>query len=127
MRQHGVVTILIAVFCVLIFQTTVFAQPRMPAPPSPAERAEQLKKELNLTDAQTAKMKAIFQDQEKGMQKLFESADGDPMAMRETFMKAEREVEKKITALLNDEQRKKFAELQKQRRRRFDERPRRDE
>jgi hypothetical protein len=72
-------------------------------------------------------VKAIFEDQEKEMQKLFESSEGDPMAMRETMMKREREVDEKIASLLNAEQKQKFLELQKQRRKRFDEHRRDDQ
>jgi Spy/CpxP family protein refolding chaperone len=93
--------------------------PPMPGPISPEEQVERLKEELNLTDAQAVKVKAIFDEQKKEMQKSCEAAQDDPSVMHEKMKK----IDERIAALLNDKQKEKFAEMQKQHGRRFDERP----
>jgi hypothetical protein len=73
-------------------------------------------KEMNLTDVQAVKVKAIFEEQKKEMQKLFESAQDDPSVMHEKMKK----IDGRIAALLNDKQKEKFAEMKKQHGKRFD-------
>jgi len=114
----------VAVFSLLVsllLQVSAVAQPmRM----SPEERTAQLKKELSLTEEQAAKVRTILDEAQKESQKLFESSRGDRAAMREMMMKKAKETDEKISALLNEEQKAKFAELQKQRRARFEQRQR---
>lgn len=94
-------------------------RPPMPGPISPEEQVERLKEELNLTDVQAVKVKAIFEEQKKEMQKLFEAAQYDPSVMLEKMKK----IDGRIADLLNNEQKEKFAEMKKQHGMRFDERP----
>jgi Spy/CpxP family protein refolding chaperone len=94
-------------------------RPPMPGPISPEEQVERLKKELNLTDVQAVKIKAIFEEQKKEMQKSCESTQDDPIVIHEKMKK----IDERIAALLNDKQKEKSAEMQKQHSRRFDERP----
>jgi Spy/CpxP family protein refolding chaperone len=110
----------------LVLQISAFSQPPMPAPGqgrlSPAERAEQLKDELNLTEAQTAKVKLIFEEQHKEMRKLQQQSEDERMAMRDSMMKNRKEADEKILALLNDKQKEAFKELQKHHRSKRDDR-----
>ena len=126
---------LFTLFVSLAMTAMLFAQP--PGGPgrglgmgprlTPLERAEQLKDELNLTDEQTSKVKAVFEEQDKEMKKLFEKSEDDRAAMRDTMLKKRKETDQKITSLLNAEQKKKFEELQKQRQKRLEERRRRED
>jgi hypothetical protein len=90
----------------------------MCGPVSPEEQTERFKDELNFTDAQIVKVRAICEEQ-KEMQKLCEAAQDDPSMMHEKMKK----IDGRIATLLNDKQKAKFAEMQKQHSRRFDERP----
>lgn len=67
--------------------------------------------ELNLTDAQKAKLKPIMEAQRDKMKTLREDTTMD-RAAKMTKMKAMREeMEKKVDAILTSDQRKKFAEM----------------
>jgi len=94
-------------------------RPPMPEPISPEEQVERLKEVLNLTDVQAVKVKAIFEEQKKEMQKLFEAEQDDPSVMHEKMKK----IDGRIAVLLDDKQKEKFAKMQKQHGRRFGERP----
>jgi Spy/CpxP family protein refolding chaperone len=116
--------IVIAVFSLLVPLLLHVAAVAQPMRISPEERTAQLKKELSLTEEQAAKVRTILDEAQKESQKLFESSRGDRAAMREMMMKKAEETDEKISALLNQEQKVKFAELQKQRRARFEQRQR---
>jgi Spy/CpxP family protein refolding chaperone len=119
----------------VLFAGSAHGQPRGPKPPSPAERAEQLKKDLGLNAVQTTKIKAIYEEQEKEMRKSFGPPPdapmdeppgpppGDPEEMRGKMMKQQKELSAKIAKVLTPEQKKKFDELEKERMKRMEERP----
>ncbi len=80
-------------------------RPRM----SVGQQVENLKKELALTDEQTKEVTALYTDFQKKMQ-------GTERGDREQ-MRAEREkLNKQVEAVLTDEQKKAFQNMQKQRR-----------
>jgi Spy/CpxP family protein refolding chaperone len=126
-------TMMIAAF--LVFGSVAICQPRPPKPPGPSERAEQLKKDLGLTDVQTSKIKLIYEAEEKEMRKSFGPPPdapmdeppgpppGDPAEMRDAMMKQEKELSAKIGAVLTPAQKKKFDATEKERRKRFDRPP----
>jgi Spy/CpxP family protein refolding chaperone len=89
---------------------------------SPDERAAELKTLLKLSDEQATKVKSIYEQQDKEMRKLFESAAGDRAAMREAMQKSAKETDEKILALLNEEQQSKYKQLVEERRSRFEQR-----
>lgn len=112
----------VAMLVLFIIQTAALAQP--PSRMLPEERVAELKNELGLNDEQVAAITKIFQAQDEEMRKMFESAAGDRSAMREAMMQKRKETDEKIIPLLNDEQKAKYAEFQKQRRSRFEQRQR---
>lgn len=130
MNHRMIITALVMGFGALMVSSFSFSQPEgRPMPPnegpvSPEQRVKELKKELNLTDKQEGNIQRIFEAQNKEMKELFESEMKARDAKREE-MKAERDalckkIEKqrkdtdaKISAILTDEQKKKFKELQK--------------
>jgi Spy/CpxP family protein refolding chaperone len=103
MKYRIIITALIISIGALICSSFSFAQPQdhqmLPrGGPMPREEfVKDLKKELNLT-----------REQEADIQKIFD-------AQRETMEKLRKETDAKISAVLTEEQKKKFEELQKNR------------
>jgi len=134
MTRTMVAAMLLAISCVLLLTLTASAQPRGPKPMSAAERTEQLKKDLNLTAVQTAKIKAILEKQEKEMKREFGPPPGDPQGpppgpsmgeptgepdeMQKKMMEKQKEFDAKIAVILTKEQKQKYDEIQKELRKR---------
>jgi hypothetical protein len=92
--------------------TSVIAQPmRM----DPAQRAKMLKDSLSLSDEQTKKVEQVYEDAQTDMMIAFETNQGDREAIRKAMMATTEKTDKKIESLLNDKQKKKFAEMKKRR------------
>ena len=106
----------------LLLQQSVLAQGPGRGRLSPSERAAELKKELNLSDEQTAKIQTIYEQQEKEMRALFETSGGDRAAMREAMQQKVKETDEKILSLLNAEQQKKYKSFVEERRARLERR-----
>jgi Spy/CpxP family protein refolding chaperone len=133
--------VLLTTLCLLLLSLPASAQPRGPKPMSAAERTEQLRKQLDLTDAQAVKIKALFEAQEKEMNKEFGPPHGDPQApppgemqgpppgpppggsmgepgeMQKKMQDKQKEFDGKISSVLTKEQKKKYDEIQKELRR----------
>jgi periplasmic protein CpxP/Spy len=102
---------IIVLVCALIFQTYVYAQQWEHRLMSPANRAEQLQRDLNLSDRQTTKLKTILEEQKAEMEEFVKALEDARMAM----MKNRKETEEKIVDLLDSKQKEKFEEIQKHR------------
>jgi periplasmic protein CpxP/Spy len=89
---------------------------------SPEDQLNRLAKDLNLTDDQKGQIKPILEDRHEKMQKLFSddslSQEDRRSKMREIFEASN----KKIRDVLNDDQKKKFDEMQAKRRERMEKR-----
>jgi hypothetical protein len=108
--------------CGLLFSVVTFAQAqdggrKMATPEERAQKnAEQLTKKLSLSEDQKAKVTAIFLDQAVAMKKAREeNKGGDREAMMAKMKALNDENDVKINALLNDDQKKAFAEWKKER------------
>ncbi len=82
---------------------------------SPEERAKQLKEQISLTDEQTKKVTDILTESQKIVMAKMQEGTGDRSSMQEFIMKETEKVDKKIEALLDEEQMKKYEEFKKQR------------
>ena len=118
----------LAVLCAaFIFAVSAFAQeqgaagqeqqaPRRGMMQSPQERLDAMTKALNLTDDQKAKIKPILENETKQMQDMRANTE----MSREDRMTKRRDIMTKtnddIKAVLTDEQKKKFDEMNSQRR-----------
>ena len=104
-------------FFVLLFLTasSVCAQPMMR---TPAERAQQLKERLSLTEEQTIAVEIIFEERQKETKAKLDSLMGDREAMRAFMTGQAATTDKEIEELLNEDQKKKYEELKKERRER---------
>src|SRR5690606_32065407 len=77
--------------------------------------ATQLTEKLKLTEDQKAKVKTIFLGQSAAMTKMRTENSGDREAMMASMKKLNEENDAKINALLNADQKKAYAEWQKER------------
>ena len=78
---------------------------------NPEARVKQLDEKLKLSDDQKAKLTTIFTEQADAQKKMREEAQaggGDREAMMEKMQKQRAELETKVTAVLNDEQKKAY-------------------
>jgi Spy/CpxP family protein refolding chaperone len=108
--------------CLLVFivvllglhVSSAHAQPMMRT--TPDDRAKTLKDSLNLTDDQFAKVRKILEDQQTDMLINFETNEGDREAIRTGMTEIMQETDKKIEALLNAKQKKKYEEMKARRR-----------
>ena len=110
---------IIAVSTLLMMGLSAIAQEAQQAPPpaeggqrrgggmmaSPEQRAARLAERLNLSDDQKAKVQKIYEDAQKDMQ-------GMQGASREDRMAKMQATNEKVKAVLNDDQKKKFDEMQ---------------
>lgn len=106
-------------FCAI---TTVFAQNRQaPAPEERAKRqAESLARRLTLTDDQKSKVQELFLKQAKTTDSLrAAAAEGNFQGMRAKLQPVQEATDKKIVALLNDDQKKQFQAYQEERKSRM--------
>lgn len=116
------------IICGLLFSVITFAQAqdgqgqkqgggRMGG--TPEERAKRqtdnLAEKLKLSDDQKTKVSAIYLEQATSMKKLREDAKGDRDAMMASMKKSNEESDTKITALLNDDQKKAYATWKEER------------
>jgi len=77
---------------------------------NPEARVKQLDEKLKLSDDQKAKLTTIFTEQADAQKKMREEnqGGGDRQAMMEKMQKQRAELETKVTAVLNDDQKKTY-------------------
>ena len=84
-------------------------------------RADQMKETVNLTADQYAKVTVIFKEEMEAMQKMFEGGgmNGDFDQMRKDMEKRQEEQNKKLKAILTEDQFKKWQKQQEEMRAQF--------
>ena len=83
----------------------------------PEERVKQLDEKLKLSDDQKTKLTSVFTEQAESMKKMREEMQGgDRDAMREKIQKFRADGDAKVSAVLNDEQKKTYEAWQKEQR-----------
>lgn len=85
-------------------------------PPTVEERLDRMKKDLELSEEQVAKLKPILEDVQTKMTKLREEAGDDVNARREQGRKLWDEMRAKIDEVLTPEQKEKAEKLRSERR-----------
>jgi hypothetical protein len=112
MKRTFIPLLAIVLGLLLVSSQALFAQGmRM----SPKDRADTLKVRLSLSQKQTDSVLKIYEDQQKEMEKIRTTLQGDREAMRDPMMKLMRQTDEKIEKLLDKDQLKKYEELKKQR------------
>jgi Spy/CpxP family protein refolding chaperone len=81
----------------------------------PERHLARLQERLDLTDAQVAQFRAIFEEQRAKFQALRESAPEDHEALHEAFGELHEETHERMSAVLTEEQRQRFEELKRSR------------
>jgi periplasmic protein CpxP/Spy len=84
-------------------------------PMSPDDRLKLMTKDFDLTADQQAKIKPILVDQQKQMDDLRNNSSGDRQSMRGQMMKIQQDANTQIRALLDDKQKDKFDQMEKDR------------
>jgi Spy/CpxP family protein refolding chaperone len=84
---------------------------------TPEAQLDRLTQQLNLTDEQKAKIKPILEDQAKQMETLRGDTSVSPQDRRSQFMQLRENTSKKIRAVLDPDQQKKYDEMQNAQRR----------
>jgi TolA-binding protein len=83
----------------------------------PEERVKLLDEKLKLSDDQKTKLTTVFTEQAEDMKKMREEMQGaDRDAMREKMQKFRTENDTKVSAVLNDDQKKTYEAWQKEQR-----------
>ncbi|MGO4877178.1 periplasmic heavy metal sensor [Pedobacter sp. AJM] len=83
----------------------------------PEERVKLLDEKLKLSDDQKTKLTTVFTEQAEAMKKMREEMQGaDRDAMREKMQKFRAENDTKVSAVLNDDQKKTYEAWQKEQR-----------
>ncbi len=82
---------------------------------TPEERANRLKDSLSLSPKQTDQVKAIFEDNQKAMQEIFQSGIEDRDSMRVVMQAQMKKTDENIAKLLTPEQKTKYEEMIKNR------------
>lgn len=82
---------------------------------NPTEQTQRLTKELNLTADQQTKVQSILEDQQKQMQTLRQDTSAAPEDRRAKFMEMHKNTMSQIRGVLNEDQQKKFDEMQQKR------------
>jgi Spy/CpxP family protein refolding chaperone len=97
--------------------TAALAQPPAGAPPPGGPPIERLAQDLNLTDAQKSKVKAIFDEERtKRDAARAELKDATPDARRAKMQSLQEDLMQKLGGVLTPEQMQKFKDMQQQRR-----------
>jgi Spy/CpxP family protein refolding chaperone len=143
MKMHLLRNIIAAYLIGLVCLSVSFAQHRDHLRPPkggsmpPEEFVKELKKKLNLTNEQEAKIQKIVDAQQEEMKKTFkaskkehearrEEMEKERDAIREKMNKQRKETNENISSVLTEEQKKKFEEMQKEQPQRPPRRPDRD-
>jgi Spy/CpxP family protein refolding chaperone len=82
-------------------------------PPDPERHLTRLREELDLTDAQVAELRTIFEEQHGKFEALHESAPEDREARHEAFQALREETHERLSQVLTEEQRQRFEELKR--------------
>lgn len=129
MSHSSIPNIALMFVAVLFLQSFAFAQSehRPPPPPMggqmpPGDPVKEMKRVLQLTDEQTAKIEKIFDSQRDAMEKMMDASDAEREAMRASMEKSRKETDEKISNILTEKQRQKFLEMKKKHQQRRPER-----
>ena len=88
-------------------------------PMSPDDRLKQMKKDLDLTSDQVAKIKSVLQTERKKMQDLMNPATADRQSMRSKMQEIQQDARKQIRDLLDDKQKEMFDKQEQERQQRM--------
>lgn len=118
-------TMFIFLLLFAVSAVTAIAQPRQGERGNREDaQTQRMKERLGLTDDQAAKVKAILKKSREEMQAEFGNNDGDREARRDAMMKRAEKNDAEIVKLLTKEQKVKYEEMKKERKKQMEERRR---
>lgn len=116
-----------ALTLILALSIAAFAQGRGPGGgpprmPSVDDRVNMLSKHLNLSDDQKPKVRSIIQTEQDQMKQMMQDSSLSQQDRRSKMMSLHQTTTQQISAVLNDEQKKKYQEMQDKMRQHMQER-----
>lgn len=96
----------------ILLAATASTQSASPSTDEPVAKAKGLQKELGLTDQQTEKIAAIYEESSQQLQTIMKKAGGEN-ANKQSLAAERRTTNKKIKAVLTPKQAVRFAALEK--------------
>lgn len=114
MRKQ-ILFMLMAVLVITFTGTAQDAQKQGNRQPNPKARAEQMAKDLSLTDAQKQQVQALFEEQQVKMKELKQSGETNQDARKEELKKLRVEWDKSLEKIIGKENLKKHKALMKER------------
>jgi periplasmic protein CpxP/Spy len=113
--KKQILFMLMAVLALTITSTAQNPQKQGNRQPNPKARAEQMAKDLDLTDAQKEQVQALFEEQQAKMKEFRESGNTNQDARREELKKLRSEWDKSLENIIGKENMKKHRALMKER------------
>jgi protein CpxP len=117
MKKYSTFFLLVSILLIVLSACSDTPEPRGRF--SPEERVAQLSEDLELSPEQAEQIKQILTEQQEKFAELRGNFTGDRSEMRAAMREVREEFDKKIKEVLNDDQKRKYDQIQAERRQRF--------
>jgi Spy/CpxP family protein refolding chaperone len=112
--KKQILFLLMAVFVTICTSTAQTPQRQGGKQPNPQVRAEQMAKELNLTETQKQQVQALFEEQQTKMKALRESGEANQETRKEELKKLRNEWDSKLESIIGKENMEKHKAMMKE-------------
>jgi Spy/CpxP family protein refolding chaperone len=112
--KKQILFLLLAVFVTICTNTAQTPQGQVNRQPNPQVRAEQMAKDLNLTEVQKQQLQALFEEQQTKMKALRESGEANQESRKEELKKLRSEWDSKLEGIIGKENMEKHKAMMKE-------------
>jgi Spy/CpxP family protein refolding chaperone len=112
--KKQILFLLLAVFVTICTNTAQTPQGQVNRQPNPQVRAEQMAKDLNLTEVQKQQLQALFEEQQTKMKALRESGEANQESRKEELKKLRSEWDSKLEGIIGKENMEKHTAMMKE-------------
>ncbi|MEA4976795.1 MAG: Spy/CpxP family protein refolding chaperone [Paludibacter sp.] len=112
--KKQILFLLLAVFVTICTNTAQTPQGQGNRQPNPQVRAEQMAKDLNLTEVQKQQLQALFEEQQTKMKALRESGEANQESRKEELKKLRSEWDSKLEGIIGKENMEKHKAMMKE-------------
>lgn len=112
--KKQILSLLMAVFVTICTNTAQTPQRQGNKQPNPQARAEQMAKDLELTETQKQQVQALFEEQQTKMKALRESGEANQEARKEELKKLRSEWNSKLESIIGKENMEKHKAMMKE-------------
>lgn len=112
--KKQILSLLMAVFVTICTSTAQTPQRQGNKQPNPQARAEQMAKDLELTETQKQQVQALFEEQQTKMKALRESGEANQEARKEELKKLRSEWNSKLESIIGKENMEKHKAMMKE-------------